>query len=38
MTDNKKLQVEGKWDKIKGTVKTTISNVKEKVHQHKEHK
>ncbi|MED2515349.1 CsbD family protein, partial [Bacillus thuringiensis] len=35
---NKKLQAEGKWDKVKGTAKDTVGNVKEKVHEYKEHK
>ncbi|HDR7712668.1 TPA: CsbD family protein [Bacillus cereus] len=38
VTDNKKLQAEGKWDKVKGTAKDTVGNVKEKVHEYKEHK
>ncbi len=32
VTDNKKLQAEGKWDKIKGNAKSTVGNVKEKAH------
>ena len=38
VTDNKKLQAEGKWDKVKGTAKDTVGNVKEKVHEYKEYK
>ncbi|MEC2351547.1 CsbD family protein [Bacillus toyonensis] len=38
VTDNKKLQAEGKWDKIKGNAKSTVGNVKEKAHEYKEHK